>query len=131
MGQSCLQFGCQPTFTKRHREGGQANGSDRRESIQGDADGCRRRQDGCQQIREVLKETPSPKHCTKPIKETGVLLRFQDRHCRQLRNFVEAPIRQVYLQSTATPGQTHNSTQKQGKSQLIMEQQLSPDCYWL
>ena len=65
------------------------------------------------------------------MRETGVLLRFQDQWGRQLKNFVEAPIRQVYLQGTATSGQTHNSTQKQGDSQLIMEQQFSPDCYWL
>lgn len=108
----------------------QTHGSDQHESIQGDADGCRRQQDGCQEIREVLKETPSPKHCTKLIRETGVLLCFQDWQCRQFRNFVEAPIRQVYLEGTATPGQTHNSNQKQGSSQLIMEQELSPDCYW-
>lgn len=117
----------------RDREKGdrQTHGSDRHESIQGDAGGCRRRQDGCQAIREVLKETPAPNHCNKLIRETGVLLRFQDWQCRQLRNSVEAPTRQVYLQGTATPGQTHNSIQKQGNSQLIMEQQLSPDCYWL
>lgn len=39
----------------------QTHGSDGHESIQGDADGCRRWQDGCQEIREVLKETPFTK----------------------------------------------------------------------
>lgn len=57
-----------------------------------------------------MKEIPSPKHCPKLIRKTGVLLRFQDQQHRQLRNSVEAPIRQVYLQGTATSGQTQFNT---------------------
>lgn len=49
-------------------------------------------QDGCQEIREVVKGIPCPEHCTELIRDTGVL-----QQGRQLRDVVEAPIRQSLL----------------------------------
>lgn len=86
-GQRCRWFAASWRSPSDLAEGDrQPRSWEQHRSIQGAAGCCGRQQDACQEIRDVLKGTPSLKHCFPNQFGTGVLLCFQDRQSRQPRN---------------------------------------------